>query len=223
MTNSKIELTELNWELDKPRFFYRGMIQADFEVNVLNNIIKYDKPCFFGCNDADDNLGPITFCSQDYFNGLWFARYQFESSAKRNVGSFFTCFPLIMQINAEKYKDRLLESSKGEGIIIKGLIDLEDITILLSKHVNKLKEFSPLEDYSNKRLINTLNDFFHFYDSQGIFSEKDLLDKFLEDKNSFFNKFHSRGYTFLSKCGYDTNKLNKAIFRFVDVLKQKTR
>ena|GEM_PF-6921167 len=170
---TKIDYDTIRWAEGNEGFLYRGHNQGMFEERVLQNMTEgieayhgYDDPeikkatfcspvyltgIFYAKAEAirlkvileDDALATMSQYEVDSVSlGSNFEEFgQFF----HNLGGMplFSNFPVILEINAQKYKDSIYESSKGDGLIIKGPIDLEDITVLFSSQLDRLDERCP--------------------------------------------------------------------------------
>jgi hypothetical protein len=161
---------------------YRGNTQKIFESRLIETTLE-GNPTYWG---TVDNHEKITFCSAVYHDSLFYTNHwltkfdEAEYEAERSFPHAF--FPLAMEINAENYQDRIYKSTAGEGLIIKGPISLDDITILYSTRIDRLIERQPRKDVEKERknFASQKQAFEKMLETRGI-TRNDLLDAY--DKN----------------------------------------
>ncbi|MBW2972819.1 hypothetical protein KY346_00320 [Candidatus Woesearchaeota archaeon] len=173
MSYTKIDYDAINWSDGNEGFLYRGHNQGMFEERVLQNMAEgleayhgYDDPdikkatfcspvyltgIFYAKDKAiksnvlleDDVLATmIQYGGDSVSPGS--SLEEFKQFFHNLCGTpLFSNFPIILEINAQKYKDRICESSRGDGLIIQGPICLEDITVLFSSQTDRLDERCP--------------------------------------------------------------------------------
>lgn len=217
---------------------YRGHSQGMFEYRVLESVLRYMRPSYWGYN-KDDN-GRITFCETRYNDGLFYAGYWAKRYDLNHLRSF-THFPIIFEINAEKYKKRMYKSTEGEGIVIKGPIDLKDITILYALGVDILEQrYSALaaaskdsatqeETRISTEILKSIKDSKRKIESAcagGEFSTESLVSRFEKDREnvleelcgSFWRKDRKMGLVPMIE---DYAARKKLIIEGMNVLKEK--
>ncbi len=180
MSLVKVNYNEIEWEAGRKGKLYRGNSQSNFEYKVFESSKKREKPNYYGCLDTfdreNDDGNRITFCDRAYIGGLYhLGRHIDHLRESCDYPEPFSNFPLFMEIDASKYKDRIFRSTKGEGLIIKGPISIDDIAVLFSTHIDILDERQP-KDIECRAWISYLK-----CKCKGL-SRKDLLEKLDEDK-----------------------------------------
>jgi hypothetical protein len=138
------------WDSDKHNSsqkrgsLYRGNSQKMFERRVIESMMD-SEPTYWG---TENEQGKLTFCSPEYLGALsyadyWLNKHEYDFELEKSNRFPHTFYPLMMEIKAENYKDRIYRSTTGEGLAIRGPINLDDITILYSTQIDKYMESHP--------------------------------------------------------------------------------
>lgn len=154
----KIDFDSIKWKT--PGKLYRGTFQSGLEFRALRNIAIGEGASYYSEPENDERP-----CRTDFGESFSDAVLIFEHRDPNYPRGFsntkgqpprwpFTRYPLIMEVDAEKYADNIWRE-EGDGITIRGPISLNDITILFSSHINRIHQLH-IEEPS---LLNWLGDF----------------------------------------------------------------
>ncbi len=221
--NSVRESSNLRPEFEGKRFLYRGNSQGKFEMHVLLSMLEDDKPSYFGLNDIE--YGKITFCSILYDDPFHYAKDWVEKFSPHNRIPPFSNFPITMEINAENYKDKLCVSTEGEGGIIRGPVDMNDITVLYSLHIDRTEERSPFNDELTRNVLNGKTELEASFGTESPFGKpdidrEDLLDRYEKECDVILKKLYS--FTCMSKPGTKEERM-RLLKDYLNVLRGKLR
>jgi hypothetical protein len=159
---------------------YRGNSQGRFELRVIESIAQ-GRAAYWGLNNQTD--GMITFCDINYLANTFYTIQLFQHGLVR-MRHPFANHPLMMAINAENYKDRIYKSTGGEGLIIKGQIYLEDITILYSTQIDCYYQNIPAKSEKYKEFISKEKKWLEELLKKANAPKQDLLDNYKADPES---------------------------------------
>lgn len=136
-----VSFDEIHWEPSTEGVLYRGCSQGRFE-RVLGNTLNITGSVRYAGVFTTSNDAPArayTFCTPHFVTPFTHAR---ENAGIAQYYPFSRC-PMLLAINAWPYEKQLLRSTKGDGIIIPGLINLEDVTVLFGSQVDRIAENTP--------------------------------------------------------------------------------
>ena len=200
---------------------YRGTFQKVFEWRLLHGLVEDGKSSYFGTRE--NGPGKITYASN---NLVWAASFPEMRSGDHSVANPvqgrpkdwpFSNYPLIMEINATRYRDRLIQDT-NEGIAIKGPISLDDIRILYSSRDDHLDGLS-LEPRIIKFMIRAPLTTVLARDDC---SKEDLLSYFEkepdETKRELYNIAYGPRERLIPISGEEENQ---PIMNFIRILRQK--
>jgi hypothetical protein len=197
---------------------YRGNSQKMLERRVIQSMMD-KKPTYWGTENEQRKL---TFCSPIYRDALFYADYwikkhmDFEIENKHKFPHAF--YPLMMEIKADKYKDRIYRSTGGEGLIIAGPINLDDITVNYSTKMDNFMEKAPEQDKERKYLRLMKEAFERDITSKGI-QKDDLLDAYAKSPDQ------TTGHLLILYHGIDMRNAKprhlKAIAKSMEALRAK--
>lgn len=121
-------------ELNENVSFFRGMIQGFSEINMVYMSKKFGRLAYMG---RTGNGG--TFVTNSLFKGITYARdYDFKIS-NSEIPDPFTRYVTLLEIYGRPYLDRLfMDPALGEGYVIAGPIDLQDVRVLFGADRNNL-------------------------------------------------------------------------------------
>ena len=200
---------------------YRGNSQKMLERRVIESMMD-EKPTYWGTRSEGGEI--ITFCSPIYRDALFYAEYwikkhmDFEVENSHKFPHAF--YPLMMEIKADRYKDRIYQSTGGEGLIIAGPINLEDITVNYSTRIDKFMEKAPERDKERKYLGLMKAAFEREITSKGI-QKDDLLDAYDKDPDQ------ATGYLLIMNHGIDMRHAEpehlESIAKSMEALRAKLR
>lgn len=176
----RVNYDKIEWEAGREGRLYRGNSQSNFEYKVFESLKKRERPNYWGCLDTfdrgNDDKNRITFYDRIYMGGIYhLGRHLDHLRESRDYPEPFSNFPLFMEIDASRYKDRIFLSTKGEGLVIKGPISIDDITVLFSTHINLLDERMPKNIECRAWIV-------YLEGKCNRLSRKDLLEKVDENK-----------------------------------------
>jgi hypothetical protein len=223
MSFKKIDYDDIDWRphWGKKGFLYRSNSQAKFEQRILDCILENRPLSYFGCEDDEGPLGQITFCSERYNLGLFYTEHWMSPANDIPLIDTFTHFPLIMALNIENYRDRLFESTVGEGIIIQDPINLEDITILFSKNIDRFNQEHPVKNETACILKKTFQNRVNKYIRLNILSKEDLIEKYKKNPEQISNELIHFRYQQLGKMKKD--EVNAIIKNYIKALESVLR
>jgi len=197
---------------------YRGNSQKMLERRVIRSMMDRN-PAYWG---TENEQGKLTFCSPIYRDALFYADYWlkkqdgFDREAGRRFPHAF--YPLMMEIKADRYKDRIYRSTGGEGLIIAGPINLDDITVNYSTRIDRFMEKAPEQDMERKYLGLMKEAFEKDITSKGI-RKDDLLDAYAK------NPDQTTGHLLIFYHGMDMRNAKprhlKAIAKSMEALRAK--
>jgi hypothetical protein len=164
----------------KKGVLYRGNSQEMFELRAIESTAQ-GRAAYWGLNNQTD--GMITFCDTNYLANTFYTIQQFEHNSVR-IRYPYANYPLMMAINAENYKDRIYRSTQGEGFIIKGRINLEDITILYSTQIDRYYQSIPAKSERYKEFISKEKKWLEELLKKTNIPKQDLLDNYKADPES---------------------------------------
>jgi len=158
---------------------YRGNSQKMLERRVIDTMMD-KKPFYWG---TENEQGKLTFCSPKYYDSLFYSEYwlsQYNDFEYENTCKFPHAFhPIMMEINASNYKGRIYRSTGGEGLVIKGPISLDDITILYSTHIDKfMEQFPSRDDVARTKHLKRIKDAFEKSMSAKGIQKDDMLESY---------------------------------------------
>ncbi len=181
MPAQKVDFDSIKWETQGR--LYRGTLQSYFESMVLRSIAKgegrhyygqqanYERPCrtYFGTHLFDAAV-ILHDRHPDYHSNI-------PCVDGRPHNWPFTQYPLVMEVDAEKYRDDLFKE-EDDRLTIGGPIALDDITILFSSHINRIQ---------NRPDIQLVNNFIKMY---GLSADKNLLEHLLRNPKKVAQALH---------------------------------
>lgn len=169
-----INFDDVDWE--KEGSLYRGTFECTFENRVLESLRDGQKPLYWGTVEDGEK---ITYCSP--LPGIAASMIEMRREPRMIGGGYgghpenwpFSNYTLLMEIDANTYRDKLRWDS--DGIAIEGPINPNDITILFSSHINLLngEVEVPHVDYTKNAIESAL--------ATGRLSPGDLVDSFDQD------------------------------------------
>ena len=219
----KVNFEDIGWNLGREGFFYRGNSQGKFERRVLESLVNNKDPKYYGVLDEGKKL---TFCSNSFMIGIGYTSSWIEKQLKFNRElelELFSKSPLIMEINANRYRDKIFESTSGDGLIIEGDINLDDIEIIYNGYINKLMEKNPLKNHPN--YIASIQRFVEICEKSGLLKE-DLIASYKRIglrrtiSKLYLNAF---GAKIVSKKESDTKEETRLIEEYIRILRSKLR
>lgn len=169
-------------------YLYRGNGQYQFEEKLLDTFLKR-KPHYFGTyfNPTANRKRKITFVDSAIYRTLYFMEKAIKEFRRSDKGGNFepdefmpfSQSAILLEINAEPYKDKIYESNTGEGLVILGPIDLEDITAIFSTEKNETEGRVP--EPMNSALTWKIGDIEEQIREHGMTPEKSLLRRYDSD------------------------------------------
>ncbi len=212
----KISYEQIPW-IEEGKL-YRGTFQSAFELSVLKQLKKGFQ--YFGFLDSHE--GEMSSTSKNWDDAVHYSIMRNPEYcvnlrwSDREPSWPFSRYPLVMEINAEKYKDRLYAGLEWPNeVVIKGPISLEDITILFASNINKLREIRNVND---NLLRNTLFSIEQCLVEKNFLRDHNLFKYLEQDRESVIctlnmYAFGMRLYQQMS----ETERLNE----FLDIMREK--
>ena len=155
----KIDFDSIEWE--RKGILYRGSMQYKLEKDLITCVVKGLKPVYNGLAFEITREGrtPATFVTPLIQSGFNYAKYKMYNACDDKRDSVitrstysnnpFTIYPIVMAIRAERYRDRIYEPEKGEGIYIEGEIDADDIVPVFGIDFDNTSSFYPDREIKN--------------------------------------------------------------------------
>lgn len=208
----KKDFDDIDWEFGKKGILYRANSQTCFERTVLKSIVDENRPSYWGTYLNNKNEEKITFCTLIDTEMLYFLEKNIFKLSYYDPTPPFSHFPLAMEIDAEGYRDKIYESTEGEGLIIKGPIDIKDINILYSTHINRLEKIiNPIDRDMINRLLCRMGDF----------NREDLLDRYDKDQEKVLLELCYMGHYL--RLGEYTKEEKNLTKEYIKLLRGKLR
>jgi hypothetical protein len=227
----KVDFDKISWDsegypIGEKGHFYRGDLQERFEKRILFSMVNGEKPAYWGYDDHKERK--ITFCSNRYTDSFFYVERLAEKYPV-NYDDLFTYFPIIMDIDLNKHKERLYASANGEGLIIKGPIDIDDITILYSSHINILEKNAPkFSDEMHRSMLIDIEGLESIHERGsplvGIkpdFSREDLLEKYEKNSEELLSMLRYRAFG--PRYTPYTDEQTQLLRNYMEVLRGKLR
>ncbi len=166
-----VKFNEIGWE--RKGILYRGGFQHHVEMRILSSLIERRKPSYYGCATPD---GLLTFTTPSLHEAFLHAEHTMEGETGLNgipngvlellmppvydpAETPLTVYPVVIAINAEKYRSRIHRPPKkgtglirGEGMAILGDISAEDIVPVFGLGIDNTPGFYPPH---RKEMIDT--------------------------------------------------------------------
>jgi len=204
----KLDYASIDWE--KPGKLYRADNQGWFEHQVLRDFVESGVPTYWPLKDVHGSGKKITACGATLFEALLFAKYRLDRTERGDES--FSRFPMIMEIDAQAYRDELYLSTRGEGIFIGVPVHVDDISIIFGTHIDELPR-----NKSNVIQIQLLED--------GILQNNILREDLLSMlENGDKKAFQRIGQFAFGLFGYkDAPEQNEVIERYIQILRDKLR
>ena len=149
----KVDYDLINWECGRKGSLFRGNGQHNFEKRVLDTFLE-GNPRYWGCSDPQQ--GDLTFTSDELLAQPFYymerAVKEFYNTRRQNFTPNtympFSQSPILLEIDAEPYGDRICKSTTGEGLVISGPICLKDIFVIYSTEGCRIEERNTHPDIS---------------------------------------------------------------------------
>ena len=130
----RVNLKDVKWE--REGVLYRGNFQANLEEQLLRDWANglEDKAGYIG--GASEGNSKLTFVTPRINDAFFYcdyrARKKLHKKGTNYYSSFsssnpFTIYPVVMAINAKKYREKLYVPNQGEDLCIEGKIFHKDI------------------------------------------------------------------------------------------------
>ncbi len=140
-TTLPVDFDDIRWV--RPGKLYRSTFQSALEHSILRSTARGEPPTY--SKNASTNCPTRLYCSPDPSTGLTYVTgrdperktFTFQYSPGRNPHWPFTQHPIGMEINALPYRKNLvIEQGSHDAIAITTPIQLEDITLIYSSHID---------------------------------------------------------------------------------------